>query len=305
MLDLSKVTHLHIELSTHCNARCPQCPRNFNGWNHPIMPANNPKHFDLTKLAALAKQFKNCEILFNGNHGDPMMHPDVVECASLFDNVSIGTNGSIGTLNSYMQLAQQGVEMIFSIDGLADTNHIYRQDVIWRNIMSRAKMFIVSGGYATWKFIIFKHNAHQILEVRKLADKMGFRRFELVSAGRDYGPIMNDKGEIINWLLSANDNREAGEYDIDFNLKIQTDPVERKPKPNFSDRTITCETLKNKSIYFNVDGEVLPCCYHGVHQHIHPIGTTLQEQMNSFKFLENGWETPKCDETCYESCGRK
>ena len=98
MLDLSKVTHLHIELSTHCNARCPQCPRNFNGWNHSIMPANNPKHFDLTKLAELAKQFKNCEILFNGNHGDPMMHPDVVECASLFDNVSIGTNGSIGTL---------------------------------------------------------------------------------------------------------------------------------------------------------------------------------------------------------------
>ena len=67
----------------------------------------------------------------------------------------------------------KNVIMSFSIDGLEDTNHLYRQDVEWDKIMERAKKFIGAGGRAEWKFIIFRHNQHQVEEARSLSKELG------------------------------------------------------------------------------------------------------------------------------------
>ena len=32
MYKIQDITRLHLEVSTLCNARCPQCPRNFRGY---------------------------------------------------------------------------------------------------------------------------------------------------------------------------------------------------------------------------------------------------------------------------------
>lgn len=300
MINVRDIKLLHIEISSMCNARCPQCPRNFNGWNDPINI--NEKNIDLVKLKEISNNFPNIPAVFCGNHGDPMMHKDIVECAKMFKKVTIDTNGSIGRLASFEQLARQDVEIKFNIDGLEDTNHIYRQDTVWNNIIDRAKAFIGAGGTATWRFIIFRHNQHQVDDARQLSKQLGFKRFELCNVGRNYGPIMNTNGEIINWLLPHDTNDQPREFDTDFELKIMKDPIDLKI--NYSDRSIDCELKREGNIYFNVDGELLPCCYHGVEQHINPVGDTPQEQLDSFKFLEENWHTSKCDPTCYDSCGR-
>ena len=302
MISVNAVKMLHIEISTMCNARCPQCPRNFNGWNEPIKL--DEKNINIDILRNISKQFPNRTAVFCGNHGDPMMHKDVVECARLFKNVSIDTNGSIGRLESYRELAKLGVHISFNIDGLEDTNHIYRQDTIWENIMDRAKAFIEAGGNAQWRFIVFRHNKHQIEEAKKLSKAMGFKDFVLSLQGRDYGPIMDDEGKIINWLLPHDRDLEPYEYeyDIEFELGLLKKPLDL-PYRKKSEQKIDCELKRQGNIYFNVDGEMLPCCYHGVKQHIHPEGDTYQEQLDSFKFLEQGWGTDQCNETCYNACG--
>ena len=108
----------------------------------------------------------------------PMMNPDIVKLAELTKcRTSITTNGSIGTKESWQSLAKLGIEGRFSIDGLEDTNHLYRQDVQWNKIMERANWFIAAGGHATWKWIPFAHNKHQENQTRDLAYSMGFENF--------------------------------------------------------------------------------------------------------------------------------
>jgi len=300
MIDINQVRSLHVEISSMCNARCPQCPRNFNGWNDPI--ELDEKNIDLNKLKEISTNFPNIPAVFCGNHGDPMMHGDIVECAKLFNKVSIDTNGSIGRVASYRELARQGVKIKFNIDGLEDTNHIYRQDTVWNNIIDRAKSFINAGGEATWRFIVFRHNQHQIENARELSKQLGFKKFEVCDVGRNHGPIMDNKGNVIDWLLPHDTDDQPGHFDTEFELRIMKDPIDLEI--DYSDRSIDCELKREGNIYFNVNGELLPCCYHGVEQHINPVGDTPQEQLDSFKFLEENWHTEKCDPTCYDSCGR-
>ena len=119
-------------------------------------------------------------IFFCGNYGDPMMHPQIVELCNIFRNNTINTNGGIGKLKDYVELAKQGTKIVFSIDGLEDTNHIYRQDVDWKKLLERVQTFIQAGGHATWKFIPFKHNQHQIKQAEEFAYYLGFKSFEIV-----------------------------------------------------------------------------------------------------------------------------
>ena len=105
-------------------------------------------HLSVEKFQKALERFPEREyVYFNGHLGDPMMNPKIAELAQLTKcRTSVTTNGSIGTKETWQTLAQLGVEGRFSIDGLEDTNHLYRQDVQWSKVMERAKWFIDAGG---------------------------------------------------------------------------------------------------------------------------------------------------------------
>ena len=158
---------IHVEASTYCNARCPLCPRSVYGYK--VDGVYPEIHLELDKFKDCLAQFPQREyVYFNGNLGDPMMHPDILKLALATDCfTSITTNGSIGSKNTWQQLAKNNIEVRFSIDGLEDTNHLYRQDVSWNKIMDRVKWFIEAGGRAVWKYIMFRHNMHQLEKARQ------------------------------------------------------------------------------------------------------------------------------------------
>ena len=302
MLNKSQINSIHIEASTYCNARCPQCPRNFNGWN---ILNTNEVHLNIEKLKLIVNQLPSDVMgLFNGNYGDPMMHPKITEMTKLFsnNNVIVVTNGSIGKLKTFEELAKQSVKVWFSIDGLEDTNHIYRQDVSWDKLMQRVKHFINNGGTAIWKFVIFRHNAHQVNEAETLSKKLGFKEFFVINDNRNYGPILNNNGKEIGWLLPHDEDKQPYVYDIDYELDLINNKF--KLQNVYNDATINCKTLENKEIYMNVYGEILPCCFHGVNQHINSKGNTLQEMLDSFNWLKDTWGKNSCNETCYNTCKR-
>lgn len=257
----------------------------------------------VSQLEPTVKQLpKTVNGLFNGNYGDPMMNPDIVELTKLFKNCSVTTNGSIGKLETFEQLALLGVRITFSIDGLEDTNHIYRQDVVWERLIERAKTFIDAGGRATWKFVIFKHNMHQVKRACDFSKRLGFTSFEVINDERNHGPILDNTGKEVGWLLPHNRSAEQYQYNIEHELNLIKNPYNLQN--DYSNAIINCELKRENNIYINVDGEVLPCCYHGVNQHIHSNGTTLQEQLDSFRWLEQTWGKKDCNETCYTACKR-
>jgi sulfatase maturation enzyme AslB (radical SAM superfamily) len=54
----------------------------------------------------------------------------------------------------------------FSIDGLEDTNKIYRINSEWESIMNGFNTIKKYGIKTVWKFIVFRHNQHQIEEAK-------------------------------------------------------------------------------------------------------------------------------------------
>ena len=186
---------IHLELTHRCNAACPMCARNINGGAvNPDMPLSELSLADvkailLPELIGRLKRIYAC-----GNYGDPMVARDCLEVFRYLRehgpnlNLDLHTNGSARRPEWWRELAEimkQGPHYLrFGIDGLEDTNHLYRRGADWKTVMRSAEAFIDAGGRAEWDFLVFRHNEHQVEEARKLAEDMGFKEFFVRKTGR-------------------------------------------------------------------------------------------------------------------------
>jgi len=228
-----------------------------------------------------------------------MMNPDIVELVELCKcSVAVTTNGSIGNKKTIEKLAKLGVEMNFSIDGLEDTNHIYRQDVEWKKVMERVKWFIDAGGEAVWKWVPFRHNHHQLEKTKALAKELGFTRFFIDDQDRNFFPALDKKGKVSHWILPHNRDVEPPKnFDVQLEIELMTSDasygaVEGKYK-------IDCEHLRDQSVYVSADGFESPCCYHGLN-----LVNRRRKSLKEFPKLKFGWDYKICDPVCAKFCGK-
>ena len=289
----------HVELSNICNAACPICPRYWAG-----SKITRP---GLMPTSISEKQFKEWfppDIMSNrvdrmmlcGNQGDPFAAKDIIGildyCASVLPSnrqLVTHSNGGLRSEEVWREAGNilQGNEkwyMWFSIDGLADTNHLYRRNVNWDKLMRNATAFIEAGGTAYWDFLVFKHNEHQIEDVKKLAKEMGFKNVRIKNPD---GLVWDNKiqkrgvydgnGELEYYIEVADDpqyiNAPIG---MERNLEDPTPSVGRPPEKwedlytedhykQYQWHRINCKSLKKtgSEIMIQCDGTVMPCCYIG------------------------------------------
>ena len=140
---------VHLELTHRCNAACPMCARNVHGGAvNPDMPLSELSLADvkailLPELIGRLKRIYAC-----GNYGDPMVARD---CLDVFRylrehgpelHLDMHTNGSARRPEWWRELAgimKSGPHYLrFGIDGLADTNHLYRRGADWKTVMRSA-----------------------------------------------------------------------------------------------------------------------------------------------------------------------
>lgn len=294
------IEHLHIEASSYCNARCPGCPR--NGYGYPLEGFFKEKNLGVEQLHQLLNTYKDVrKILYCGNHGDPMMNPNIAEMSAM-DNieVEIATNGGIGKVEAYRELAtKKGTRIIFGIDGLEDTNHLYRQGVNWDKLISRVKAFTEAGGDAVWQFIKFQHNMHQEEEARKLSQSLGFNKFVVRDEGRNDMPAIQPDKSISHWILPPDKDATPREFDVDEYLKMRYEPYDL-PEESYKGTKITCDTIVNNSVYVDSSGEIYPCCYHGFGHIDRP-----KVHLESFEELRSTWDSDSCNKVCAETCGTR
>lgn len=198
IFDYTKIVEFNI--TNHCNAKCPLCPRFINETENVKVPLI---HLSKNVIIDTFKNHKN--ILFCGDFGDPFMHPDIEEIIKAsFDLgviLHIHTNGGLRNNDFFYKVATfyPNVKITFSIDGLQDTNHIYRKnvdfDLAFSNLLTFAKyssekvtelknrniryfkpkefkqfssddvLFMLNERKCCWKFICFTYNYTQIDEV--------------------------------------------------------------------------------------------------------------------------------------------
>jgi len=317
---------IELELSSYCNAKCISCTRiQIDGssgllYQNPYTVLNKNLDFDFLEEKVFSQPwFKHVRQFGSvGNNGDPMMNPAIAE---IFErarevNNSIGlfvhTNGSIGTKATWKRLAKvfstHRDKFSFSIDGLEDTNHLYRAGVSWKKLMSNVEYFIDEGGLASWKFIPFKHNKHQIPEAFELSQKLGFAQFQIIKNLLEKNDL--DKADVIMKKVLANKHK-----------LIKKDFYHPKRKPLWTDHiNIEPECTKRKLVYISSDKKFYPCCdFYYCNEEKHKVFYdwwndegpwndlsmhSIEEALSSKKMFElwNTFRTPKMISICAEAC---
>jgi MoaA/NifB/PqqE/SkfB family radical SAM enzyme len=275
MFDFETIDEYQIELTSYCNAACPQCPRNLNGHGiNPYMPLTHLSRdvINQTFTSDICQRLR--QIFFCGSYGDPIMHPDFLDILSDFRRKNptlwlyFHTNGGVHNPDYWTSVAKiiNGYGQIdFGIDGLEDTLHLYRRNVKYSKVIENAKAFIQAGGRAQWNFIVFKHNEHQVEQVQTLANSLGFFNVLIRNTGRFFDH--NTVTEMSQWPVQ---NKNTIEYhlevpdNIKYRNKSMLSLVDLKKqysniKDYFDQTSIVCDALKGRKVAISAEGLVLPC----------------------------------------------
>ena len=308
MYKYSDITTVHLEMTEACNASCPMCARNLNGGEvSPLLHGAELTIADIEKIFPVDFIKQLNRLYMCGNYGDPAVASDTLEAFAYFRehnpkvNLSMHTNGSMKKPEWWAELA--GVingrgHVAFGIDGLEDTNHLYRQGTVWKNIMRNVEAFIAAGGRARWDYIVFAHNEHQVEEAKALAEKMGFEKFNIKKSNRFFS---NTRGEVkeahqagnrkgaattllamptdpkyhnqaIKNLQNITQGQKSDPYELITTVeglqgrvgsqKFTTDPELKKPMEKYWDTVpIKCKVAEEKSVYVTAEGYLQPCCW--------------------------------------------
>jgi MoaA/NifB/PqqE/SkfB family radical SAM enzyme len=326
MLKFSEIEKAHIELSSYCNSACPTCPRTVDGGiTNPLLSTNSLSLQDFKKIFTVnfLKQIKS--INFCGNYGDPVMCKDflkIIQYITRSNNeldVVVHTNGGMRNTDFWSTLGRFNkviplLTVVFSIDGLEDTNHLYRINVKWDRVINNAKAFINSGGRAIWDMLVFKHNEHQVKEAEEMSKELGFFRF---IQGDPHGFKYNNTIRVVDrngnferlihratMFENKNDFASNKFEKIDFNLdkktviKIFNDAKDSSLNRSNSSYELLMKKLReqdifeikhclakhDKEIYIDSNGGVHPCCYLG---HINQEGILIPELILHKKWIED------------------
>ena len=171
---------LHIETTTRCTLACPACPRTT--WHNITKRPVAKTDLDVDLL----EKFLDCEggkqitrFMLCGDYGDSIYYPDLLKLIRRFrDQVSfqIITNGSRQTEKFWRNLAgvlTENDSVTFSIDGLENTNHLYRINSDWHSIMQGMDIMSQSAASIHWKTIIFNFNYNRLDKIKAFAESKG------------------------------------------------------------------------------------------------------------------------------------
>jgi len=276
MYKYENITTIHLENTQNCQASCPMCDRNQNGG------AVNP-HIDLSELT-----LEDCKRIFEpefiaqlktmymcGNLGDPIVARDTLEIFKYFREhnkdiwLSMNTNAGARDEAWWSELAKVFGRMgtvIFSVDGLRDTNHLYRQGVVWDNVERAMHSFIAAGGRARWDFLIFEHNQHQVEQAEELANQWGFEKFQAKKTGR-FVTAKTEKKESHQAVdKKGNKTAELKKPDEKYLNKALSKQDALLEKYGSMDAyydvvPIKCKVKDEGNLFITAEGLAMPCCW--------------------------------------------
>lgn len=187
-----------LDLSTYCNAKCPQCHRtNANGleksswlplvqWSFdefvkmfPRKTIQNITHFDIC-----------------GSWGDPIMNKDIFKIVEYIMNstshttVLINTNGSFRNPDWWWDLGLLGkdrIRVMWAIEGITQEQHShYRQNTNLNLILENMETFSLAGGWSQVFTVVFEHNEKDLYNISKLVRDHGATDIFFVQSNRFY-----------------------------------------------------------------------------------------------------------------------
>lgn len=269
--DFDAIDEYQLEITSYCNAACPQCPRNENGQGiNKRMPLCHLERSVIDKAFTVELCNKLRQVFFCGSYGDPIMHPDFLDILRDFraKNPTLWlyfhTNGGVHDPDYWAEVADimAGYGQIdFGIDGLKDTLHLYRRNVKYSKVIENSQAFINAGGRAQWNFIVFRHNEHQVEQVKQLGKELGFFNVLIRKTGRFFNHRTIE--EMTSWPVGDQYVLEPPTMPEFRNQSMLFLPDLKKQYKNIRDyfdtTQIRCDAMIGPKVVVNAEGLVLPC----------------------------------------------
>lgn len=269
-------TKITVESGNVCNLRCPLCPtgQRDRSASKGLLPLATFEKI----LDQLGRDLLTIRLY---NWGEPLLNADLVRMCELAyqRRVSVKLSSHLNDLSPEVAegLLRAKVKKIYvSADGATpETYAIYRKGGDFKRVVDNVRMLVAKqrelGAHFTrviWLFHVFRHNAHEIGQVRRLAQELGVG-VQINQARTDMGREIFDTVEQAlqrdgSWLP---EDAELCAYDRERNV------AQREP---------TCH-LPWKDSAINWDGTVLACC--SVYSEKHGYGSIHDE---SFRSIWNG-----------------
>jgi len=292
---------VHFELTSTCQAACPNCARNVGGVELPWLGKTELRLPDVKKILQGTQLVKQSDILYCGTHGDPAAAKDLLPIIEWIQDQpyeagnkrrqQINTNGGLrdkdfwNRLGKHFNKQHDRGHVVFSIDGLEDTNHIYRKGVSWSRVWENLNAYVNAGGEAVWDYLMFGHNKHQVDEAERIAKSMGItfvkkrpHGFDQTAGQLDSEQHMHTYDTNGNYEYSISKDTDVVYFEEEENSKpganlsrVQNSGITLTEKENnySKESKIRCKSLSrgtdrtvfSQDIYVKSDGHLLPCCH--------------------------------------------
>lgn len=181
---------LSTEPTNYCNLHCVECPSG----NKTLKREKGYLKIDLyRKIIDDIKDYIVFQMIYF--QGEPFLHPQLFDMIKYADEQKIytctSTNGHFLSEENCIRIIQSGLKkIIISIDGTTQESYEkYRVGGRLETVITGIKNLQKSrqklkSRYPTihLQFIVFKHNQHQLKEIRQMAASLGVNKLELKSA---------------------------------------------------------------------------------------------------------------------------
>lgn len=281
MYEYKQINEVHLEITQRCNAACPMCDRNHNGGLVNRHIRGNEQELSLSDCIDIfpADFIAQLNTMFMcGNLGDPISARDTLEVMQWFRDcnpnmwLSMNTNAGARDVEWWTKLAKvigRNGCVIFSVDGLEETNHLYRQNVKWEFVERNMKAFIAAGGRARWDYLIFEHSECDVERAEQLAKEWGVEKFMKKKTGRfvtsssvpkETHQATNRKGVDTTTLAKP---KKAEHQNLALLKQKEIEKTYGSMMDYYNQATIKCKVVSKdrKSMFVTAEGLIMPCCW--------------------------------------------
>lgn len=267
---------VELEITSDCNAACPGCARTLNRDKLEIKSFT----FDDLKRIFPKDDYTHWEFKFCGVLGDPIVNPDFIEMVRYLTNMGgyceVSTNGGYNTAKWWQELGSIAsehpglVHIHFCIDGHKETNHIYRVNTKWNIVERNITAFAETAPerHATWIYIVFDHNEHELVSAKAHAAVLGFEfatRTGMRNSYHDWVAKLGKKDKKIEQKITTTGKKEHSKKEIVKDLdKFITEYKANKNNKQQTEqilKTVVCKYIHEDEIFIASDQTMWPCCF--------------------------------------------
>lgn len=281
-MNLRKV---ELEITSDCNAACPGCARTLN---KELLQIKSFTLQDLQRIFPPA-DYSGMEFKFCGVLGDPALNE---ECVDMVDYLSsqgayceLSTNGGIQKADWWERLGKIAYErpglvfIHFCVDGHEETNHIYRVNTKFNIVARNMQAFsnYAPTGSASWIYIVFDHNEHELEKAKLHAESLGFTfatRTGMRNSYHDWVAKISKKDKEIKKVVveektitttgkkehsKKNEVKDLDKFIAEYKAKKQSKDFEIKKQEIL--KTVICKYIHEGEIFIASDLTLWPCCF--------------------------------------------